>query len=71
MFLLYWLVGIPIMTTIFVHFERKSRDVDSLALFAMILVSLVPLLREMLVICIFIINQEFKNGGALFKRYEK
>lgn len=59
------------MTIIFIHYERKTRDVDSFALFAMVFTSFVPLVREVFVIIIFLKSLESKNDGVLFKRYEK
>jgi len=67
MFFLYWLVGIPVMAAIFVHFQRKKSDINVYDFFAMVLTALVPVVREFVAIGVFVENC---SGGVLFKRYK-
>lgn len=68
MFFLYWLVGIPVMAAIFVHFQRKTSDVDVYTFFAMVFTALLPILREFVAVALIVQNL---SGGVLFKRYKK
>lgn len=70
--LLYILIGFPIVLSIFIHFARKKMDIQFDALFAMTIVSIIPIMREFIALVIMYEELKFKNilNRVAFKKYK-
>lgn len=68
-FVLYWLIGIIPFIILFIHFNRLCGDVTLGDFLYIILVSCMPLLRE--VTLIMNIIHVTKPEQVIFKRYER
>lgn len=68
MFELYLFGFAPVFIILFIHLTRKVHDIDRSALFGMILASLIPFLREVILI---LLMCNTSNKQPIFKKYNK
>lgn len=57
----------PVFLALFVHFQRKTLDVTSEDLAAMIAISLIPFMREVILGSMILEN---RVGGVIFRKYK-
>lgn len=65
-FVIYCVALWPVFLALFVHFQRKRHDVEAVDLAAMIMISLIPFMRELIVATT--ILEEYK--GVIFRKYK-
>lgn len=65
-FVTYCFAFWPVFLSLFVHFHRKRHDVESPDLAAMIVISLIPFMRELIVATMAL--EDCK--GVIFRKYK-
>ena len=66
-FVIYCFAFWPVFLSLFVHFHRKRHDVESTDLAAMTVISLIPLMREVILGSMILEN---RAGGVIFRKYK-
>ncbi len=65
-FVIYCVALWPVFLALFVHFQRKRHDVESVDLAAMIVISLIPFMRELILGSLAL--EDCK--GIIFRKYK-
>lgn len=72
--MIYWLIGVPIFTFIFVYFARKAYDIEVKVFLGMVTVACIPILREFILLMFIheLVKNKFKYekffSSVLFKK---